>query len=82
MRTSSAQEARMNAVDLRRREADLLLARLSSDGSAARRVQDETAVRKEVITSMIFGLTMLLAPIVVLLLNALLLNMHSSGLSR
>jgi hypothetical protein len=68
----------MSEVEARRREAGLWLEKLSSYAGGAQRANDEAVMRKELVTGMIFGLALLLAPFIF----ATLLNWNSHGWSR
>lgn len=70
VRKSSAGEPRFTEADVKRIEAGLMLARMSSHASGAQRATKEAVTRKEMLTSAILGLVGFLAPFIfVLLLN-------------
>ena len=70
LRKSSVGEPKLTWVDVRRTEAALMLAKMSSHADAGQRAKNEAVMRKELLTSAIVGLVGLLAPFIfVMLLN-------------
>ena len=70
-RKSSAGESGLTDVDVRRIEAALMLARMSSHAGVGQRAKNEAVMRKEILTSAVIGLVGVLAPFIfVMLLNS------------
>lgn len=70
LRKGSAGEPELTEVDVRRTEAALMSARMTSHANGRQRAKNEAITRKEMLTSAIIGLVGLLAPFIfVMLLN-------------
>ena len=70
-RKNSVGESRLTEVDVRRIEAALMLARMSSHAGVGQQAKNEAVMRKEILTSAVIGLVGVLAPFIfVMLLNS------------
>jgi hypothetical protein len=70
-RKSSGGESSLTEVDVRRIEAALMLARMSSHAGVGQQAKNEAVMRKELLTSGVIGLVGVLAPFIfVMLLNS------------